>query len=263
MPFLFQLPCLLQALLATLMTYSFTLVGSALVLPFRREHPVLMDGMMAFGAGIMLASAFWSLLEPGIAMAARIGQISWVVSAIGFLSGAAFLLLGDACFARTFRRAGVQDSKRRCRLLIVSITLHNIPEGLAVGVAFGALASSVTIAQLNAAWMLALGIAIQNFPEGAAVSLPLLREGCSPKRAFWYGQLSGLVEPLAGCIGALLAASTQQILPFLLAFAGGAMVLVVVAELIPESQRQHSTSAMTVATMLGFTLMMILDVAFG
>lgn len=263
MPSVFELPCLVQALLATMMTYAFTFAGSALVLLFRQERQSLMDGMMAFGAGIMLASAFWSLLDPGIAMASSNGQIAWLVCALGFLFGGVFLLLGDRIYEHFLCKHETNDSKRRCRLLIVSITLHNIPEGLAVGVAFGALASGMTPALLNGAWMLALGIAIQNFPEGAAVSLPLLREGCTPKRAFCYGQLSGLVEPIAGILGAILASLTQRALPFLLAFAGGAMILVVVSELIPESQRSRSSTAMTIATMLGFAVMMILDVAFS
>lgn len=260
---LLRLPIWVQALLATLFTYLLTALGAALVLLLRKPRKLLMDGMMAVGAGIMLASAFWSLLEPGISLANDLRQVSWLIAAAGFLCGAFALILGDWIYLRRIRTLHPEDSRRRTCMLIVSITLHNIPEGLAVGVAFGALAADGSAVLLTAAWMLALGIGIQNFPEGAAVSMPLLREGFSPRRSFFYGQLSGLVEPVAGLLGALLAASMRQALPFLMVFAAGAMIYVVLSELIPENQTSEHPAWMTLATMLGFTLMMALDVAFG
>jgi len=249
---------LLQSLLATLLTWSVTALGAALVLFTRRTHPLMMDALLAFGAGVMLASSYFSLLAPAIDMAEGLNQLPWLVSAAGFLAGGLILLLADAIM-RHLPCAG----RRRSILLVSSITLHNIPEGLAIGVSFGALAAAFSPAALTAAWMLAIGIALQNFPEGAAVSLPLRREGMSRGRAFFYGQLSGAVEPIAGVLGCLLAVYVQWLLPFLLAFAAGAMVVVVIGELVPESQRSLRPGLMSLATMAGFAVMMILDVALG
>ena len=255
---------LLQALLATLLTWGVTALGAALVLFSRRTHPLLMDALLAFGAGVMLASSYFSLLAPGIDRAADIGQLPWLVAAAGFISGGLLLLASDRILSRCRPDFLVNaGSNRRSALLIASITLHNIPEGLAVGVGFGALAADFSPAALTAAWMLAIGIALQNFPEGAAVSLPLRREGMRRSRAFFYGQLSGAVEPLAAVVGCLLAVYVQALLPFALAFAAGAMVAVVIAELVPESQRSRSPGMMTLATLLGFAVMMVLDVALG
>ena len=249
---------LLQALLATLLTWGVTALGAALVLFTRRTHPLLMDALLAFGAGVMLASSYFSLLAHSIDMAQELGQLPWLVAAAGFLAGGALLLLADHIMHH-LPCAG----KRRSILLVSSITLHNIPEGMAVGVSFGALAAGATPAALTAAWMLAIGIALQNFPEGAAVSLPLRREGMHRGKAFFFGQLSGAVEPIAGVLGCLLAVYVQSLLPFLLAFAAGAMVIVVIAELVPESQRSAHPAIMTLWTMLGFAVLMILDVALG
>lgn len=249
---------LLQALLATLLTWGVTALGAALVLLTRRTHPLLMDALLAFGAGVMLASSYFSLLAPAIDMAAEIQQLPWLVAAAGFMAGGLLLLLADHIM-----RHLPYSGKRRSILLVSSITLHNIPEGMAVGVSFGALAVGATPAALTAAWMLAIGIALQNFPEGAAVSLPLRREGMTRRKAFFFGQLSGTVEPVAGVLGCLLAVYVQSLLPFLLAFAAGAMVVVVIAELVPESQRNLRPAWMSLATMAGFTVMMILDVALG
>ena len=198
------------------------------------------------------------LLSPAVDLAANAGQLPWLVTCSGFLAGGLTLQLADAIMV-PLPHAG----QRRSVLLVSSITLHNIPEGLAIGVSFGALAASPTPAALTAAWMLAVGIALQNFPEGAAVSLPLRREGMQRRQAFFFGQLSGAVEPVAGVLGCLLAVHVQALLPFALSFAAGAMVSVVIAELVPESQRSLRPSLMTLATMLGFTVMMILDVALG
>ena len=253
-----------QALLATIFTWSVTALGAALVIFSTRMTRRTMDGMLGFGAGVMLASSFWSLLEPGIAMAAELGQTSWLVAALGFLAGGMIPEGGEWLLRRVSRREDrPDDSRRRIRLLITSITLHNIPEGLAVGVAFGALAFTADATALAGAWMLALGIGLQNFPEGAAVSLPLRREGMGRGRAFFFGQLSGVVEPIAAVLGALLAVGVRAVLPFTLCFAAGAMIAVTVSELIPESQRNPRPAAMTRYTLLGFVVMMVLDVALG
>lgn len=261
---LLTLSPLAQALLATLLTWLVTALGAALVLFTRRTHPLLMDAMLAFGAGVMLASSYFSLLAPAIELAGTQGQLPWLVAAAGFLCGGLLLMLADHIMARRTPEFLVSvGSHRRSILLVSSITLHNIPEGLAIGVSFGALAALPPQAALTAAWMLAIGIALQNFPEGAAVSLPLRREGMSRGRAFLFGQLSGAVEPIAAVLGCLLAVYVQSVLPFALAFAAGAMVVVVIAELVPESQRSLLPALMTFATMAGFALMMILDVALG
>ncbi len=248
----------LQALLATLLTWGVTALGAALVLFTRRTHPLMMDALLAFGAGVMLASSYFSLLAPSIDMAEELNQLPWLVSAVGFLAGGALLLLADRLM-----QSRALSHRRRSILLVCSITLHNIPEGMAIGVSFGALAAEHSPAALTAAWMLAIGIALQNFPEGAAVSLPLRREGMSRRRAFFFGQLSGLVEPIAGVLGCLLAVYVEWLLPFLLAFAAGAMVVVVIGELVPESQRSLHPGLMSLVTMAGFAVMMILDVALG
>ena len=252
----------MQALLATVFTWSVTALGAAVVMMTRRTHPTAMDAMLGFGAGVMLASSFWSLLEPGIALAEELHQMGWLTAGLGLLAGGALLMVGDVLLTRVLPEE-CSDSRKRTCLLMASITLHNIPEGLAIGVAFGALTGEVTEAALTSAWMLALGIALQNFPEGAAVSLPLRREGMSRRRAFWYGQLSGIVEPIAGVLGALLAVAVRAVLPFMLTFAAGAMITVVVGELVPESQRNPRKSLMTIATLLGFAVMMVLDVGLS
>lgn len=261
---LFLLSPILQALLASLMTWALTAGGAALVIFTRRTHPTAMDGMLAFGAGVMLASSYWSLLSPAIDLAGALGQSPFWTAAAGFLLGGALLMGCDALLSRLLPHgAEITGNRRRSALLIASITLHNIPEGLAVGVTFGALAALPAPAALTGAWMLAVGIGLQNFPEGAAVSLPLRREGLPRGRAFFWGQASAIVEPVAAVLGALLAVHVQTILPFTLSFAAGAMVVVVIAELVPESQRSAHPAFMTLATMLGFAVMMILDVALG
>ena len=259
---LMAVPTPVQALIATIFTWSVTALGAAVVMMTRRKHPTAMDAMLGFGAGVMLASSFWSLLEPGIGLAEELGQISWLTAGLGLMAGGALLMVGDLLLTRLLPEE-CSDSRKRTCLLMASITLHNIPEGLAIGVAFGALTGEITEAALTSAWMLALGIALQNFPEGAAVSLPLRREGMSRRRAFWYGQLSGIVEPIAGVLGALLAVAVRTVLPFMLTFAAGAMIAVVVGELVPESQRNPRKSIMTLATMLGFMVMMVLDVGLS
>lgn len=252
---------ILDAALAGLFTWGVTALGAALVLFTRRVSTGVMDRMLGFGAGVMLASSFWSLLAPGLAQAEQLGMNSWLTAALGLMAGGGVIHWGGQWSTRMKKQT--LAAQRRCRLLIASITLHNIPEGMAVGVAFGALAAGNPAASLSGACMLALGIGLQNFPEGAAVSLPLRREGMGRGRAFWYGQLSGLVEPVSAIIGALLAASLQFALPFLLCFAAGAMIWVVLTELIPESQASPVRVPVTWWTMAGFAVMMVLDVALG
>ena len=214
--------------------------------------------MLGFAAGVMLAASYWSLLAPAIDLAGEGTLPPWLTASLGFASGAAFLWGTDRLLGRLRPREG-----NRTRLLILSITLHNIPEGLAVGVAFGALGSEPAPERLLAACAVALGIGIQNYPEGAAVSLPLLREGESRCRSFFLGQASGLVEPAAALLGALLVTLVRALLPWALSFAAGAMVLVAVHELIPECRQERSSYLGTMGIVLGFTLMMLLDVALG
>ena len=261
---LLTLSPLLQSLLATLLSWGVTALGAALVLFARKAHPLLMDALLAFGAGVMLASSYFSLLAPAIDFAEGQNQLPWLVATAGFLCGGLLVLAADHIM-QAFSPDFLSSAKghRRSILLVSSITLHNIPEGLAIGVSFGALSAGFSPAALTAAWMLAIGIALQNFPEGAAVSLPLRRDGMGRGKAFFFGQLSGAVEPIAAVLGCLLAVYVQSVLPFALAFAAGAMVVVVIAELVPESQRSIRPALMSFATMAGFSIMMILDVALG
>jgi ZIP family zinc transporter len=225
--------------------------------------------MLGFAAGVMIAASYWSLLAPAIEMAEDSGLPAWVPATVGFLMGGLFLWVADKIIPHLHlgfpmdEAEGIHTSWRRSILLVLAITLHNIPEGLAVGVAFGALASDVSSATLAGAVALALGIGIQNFPEGAAVSVPLRREGVSGLKSFWYGQLSGIVEPVAGVLGAAAVIWIKPILPYALAFAAGAMIYVVVEELIPESQLEKNTDLATMGAMGGFAVMMTLDVALG
>ena len=264
---------ILLAFLATLFTYSVTLIGASIVFLFKKVKKNIMDAMLGFAAGIMIAASFFSLLEPSLKMAESLKMIPWIVTTIGFISGGLLLFIGDRIFTKIDKKISKNKdennktkSLKRCIMLILSITLHNIPEGLAVGVAFGGIAYGIEGATLSSALMIALGIGIQNFPEGTAVSVPLRREGLSRKKAFFFGQLSGLVEPISGVLGALLILKVRTLLPFLLAFAAGAMIYVVVEELIPEAQREEGGSKTDISTLgclAGFALMMILDVALG
>lgn len=262
-----------QALIATLFTWGVTALGASLVFFFKTINKNILNGMLGFAAGVMIAASFWSLLAPGIELAEALGQTPYITAATGFLLGGGFLFLVDKLLPHlhlgldTTKAEGIKTSWQRSILLVLAITLHNIPEGLAVGVAFGAVAAGTgTSATLAGAIALAIGIGLQNFPEGAAVSIPLRREGFSRKKAFLYGQASGIVEPIAGIIGAFAVIKIQPILPYALAFAAGAMIYVVVEELIPEAQREEGgskTDISTIGAMLGFTVMMVLDVALG
>ncbi len=261
---------IVQALTATCFTWLVTAAGAALVFGARSINQRFMDSMLGFAAGVMIAASFWSLLAPGIEMAEDMGMVAWLTAAIGFLGGGIFMRLIDVFLPHLHlglgedKAEGVKTSWQRSTLLVLAITLHNIPEGLAVGVAFGAVAAGLSSATLGGAVALAIGIGLQNFPEGAAVSMPLRREGLSRKRSFFYGQLSGIVEPIAGVAGAAFVLHLRHLLPYALCFAAGAMIFVVVEELIPESQReQKNIDVVTMATMAGFAVMMMLDVALG
>ncbi|MGD2184704.1 MAG: ZIP family metal transporter, partial [Desulfobacterales bacterium] len=258
-----------QALIATLFTWFLTALGAGLVFFFRSINRKILDGMLGFAAGVMIAASYWSLLAPAIEMAEEGPLPAWVPATVGFLLGGIFLWIIDKILPHLhlgFPREeaeGIKTSWHRSVLLVLAITLHNIPEGLAVGVAFGALASDLPAASLAGAVALALGIGIQNFPEGTAVSVPLRREGFSRIKSFWYGQLSGVVEPVAGILGAVAVILVKPLLPYALAFAAGAMIYVVVEELIPESQLEKNTDIATMGAMTGFAVMMTLDVALG
>ena len=260
---------ILQALIATLFTWFVTALGAALVFFFKTINRKVLDGMLGFAAGVMIAASYWSLLAPAIEMAEESNLPAWIPATTGFLLGGLFLYIADKIIPHLHlgfpmeEAEGPKTSWHRSILLVLAITLHNIPEGLAVGVAFGALASDLPSATLAGAVALALGIGIQNFPEGAAVSVPLRREGFSRLKSFWYGQASGIVEPIAGVLGAVSVILIKPILPYALSFAAGAMIYVVVEELIPESQLEKNTDIATIGAMLGFAVMMTLDVALG
>ncbi len=268
--FLQQFSPVTQALFATLFTYGVTAAGAGLVFMNREINQRLLDALLGFAAGVMIAASFWSLLAPGIEMAEQMGHIPWLTAAIGFMGGGVFMRLIDRILPHLHpglamsQSEGIKTSWQRSTLLVLAITLHNIPEGLAVGVAFGAVAADLPSASMGGAIALAIGIGLQNFPEGTAVSMPLRREGMSRMKSFLLGQASGLVEPVAGVLGALFVLRMQNILPYALCFAAGAMIFVVVEELIPESQRNPANiDLVTMATLAGFATMMILDVALA
>ena len=259
----------LQALLATLFTWGVTALGAASVFVTTKVSRKLLESMLGFAAGVMIAASFWSLLAPAIEMSEGTGVPGWIPAVVGFLLGGAFLWVVDHILPHLHlglaieEAEGIKTTWQRSVLLVTAITLHNFPEGLAVGVAFGAVAAGLPAATLAGAIALAIGIGIQNFPEGLAVSMPLRREGFSRGKSFLYGQASGLVEPIAGVLGAAAVLLMQPILPYALSFAAGAMIYVVVEELIPESQQGQDTHMSTIGAMLGFAVMMILDVALG
>lgn len=260
-----------QALIGTLFTYGVTALGAAMVFFFKEINQKVLNGMLGFASGVMIAASFWSLLAPAIEMTEEFSTLpSWIPATVGFLLGGAFLLIVDKTLPHVHpsfkedEQEGVKSSWQRSILLVLAITIHNFPEGLAVGVAFGAVAAGIPSASIAGAVALAIGIGIQNFPEGAAVSVPLRREGLSRRKSFLYGQFSGMVEPVAGVLGAALVIVFRPILPYALAFAAGAMIYVVVEELVPSAQKdeEHNDIA-TIGAMLGFAVMMTLDVALG
>ena len=260
---------IIQALLGTTFTYAMTALGAAGVFLGKELNRKWLDAMMGFAAGVMIAASYFSLLAPAIGMSESLSVPSWFPAVVGFLAGGGFLLLIDKILPHLHpgenNPEGVKSSWQRSVLLVVAITLHNIPEGLAVGVAFGAAGAGIEGATLSSAIALALGIGIQNFPEGMAVSMPLRNENMSRRKAFMLGQYSGLVEPIAAVIGAWAVLVMRDLLPYALAFAAGAMIYVVAEELIPEAKRSagdHS-DVPTIAVMIGFAVMMLLDVALG
>lgn len=260
-------PPVLLALFAGLFTWFVTALGASLVFFFKDINIKVLNAMLGFAAGVMIAASFWSLLAPAIEMAEGGKMPAYVIVSLGFLGGGFFLWLVDKILPHvhqgTNHREGIKTSWQRSVLLVLAITFHNIPEGLAVGVAFGGLASGSPAMTLAGAISLAVGIGLQNFPEGAAVSIPLRRENMSRRKAFFIGQFSGMVEPVAAVIGAAAVVFIAPMLPFALAFAAGAMIYVVAEELIPEARLGHEGDIATIGVMFGFTLMMILDVALG
>ena len=260
---------ILGAFYASLFTWILTAAGAALVFLFKGMNRALLDGMLGFTGGVMVAASFWSLLAPGIEMSEGEGFVKVIPAAIGFALGALFLYGLDKILPhlhinfKESEKEGVKTPWHRTTLLVLAITMHNIPEGLAVGVLFGGVAAGIPEATIGGAVALALGIGIQNFPEGIAVSMPLRRHGVSRFKSFWYGQLSAIVEPIAAVIGALAVTFFTPILPYALAFAAGAMIFVVVEEVIPETQRDKYTDIATLGFIGGFIIMMTLDVALG
>ncbi len=264
-----QFSPVIQALFATIFTWGVTAFGAAGVFLSKEISRKLLDGMLGFAAGVMIAASYWSLLAPSIDISASLGVPSYMPPAIGFMAGGIVLWAIDRTLPHlhlnmpTASAEGVKTTWQRSILLVLAITMHNLPEGMAVGVAFGAAAAGIPGASLPGAIALAIGIGIQNFPEGLAISAPLRREGFSRFRSFWYGQLSAIVEPLGAVIGAAAVITMRHILPYALAFAAGAMIFVVIEELIPEAEQGQNTDIATAGAMVGFTVMMILDVALG
>lgn len=259
----------LAAFLATLFTWGLTALGASLVFLFKKMNRAFFDGMLGFTGGVMVAASFWSLLAPGIEMSPGEGFIKVIPAVVGFAAGALFLFGLDKVLPHLHvnfqmnQKEGIKTPWHKSTLLTLAITLHNIPEGLAVGVLFGAAAAGFDGATIGGAVALALGIGLQNFPEGLAVSMPLRRQGLSPMRSFNYGQLSAAVEPVAAVLGAWAVLTFEPILPYALSFAAGAMIFVVVEEVIPESQQEHYTDIATMGFIGGFIIMMTLDVGLG
>jgi len=257
------------ALIATIFTWIMTAAGASLVMFFKSMHRRWFDGMLGFTGGVMVAASFWSLLSPSIEMSEGDGFVKVIPAATGFLLGALFIYMLDKLTPHlhiNFKEDEAEGPKtdwHSTTLLVLAITLHNIPEGLAVGVLFGGAAMGIDGATTTGALALAIGIGIQNFPEGLAVSMPLRRQGVSARKSVWYGQLSAIVEPVAGVLGALLVLQIEPLLPYALAFAAGAMIYVVVEEVIPETQRDKYTDFATLGFIGGFIVMMTLDVGLG
>ncbi|HRE51272.1 MAG TPA: ZIP family metal transporter [Flavitalea sp.] len=265
--FLESINPIIAALYATIFTWLVTAAGASFVFFFKTMNRSVLDGMLGFTGGVMVAASIWSLLIPAIDMSNGEGFVKVGPAVIGFLIGAAFLYSLDKLLPHmhaNFKQVeGVKSPWQKTTLLILAITLHNIPEGLAVGVLFGGVAAGIPEATIAGAVGLAIGIGLQNFPEGIAVSMPLRRMGISRKKSFFYGQLSAVVEPIAGVLGALSVVFFTPILPYALAFAAGAMIFVVVEEVIPEAQQNKNSDVATLGFIAGFIVMMTLDVALG
>lgn len=264
-----SIPPVLAAFYATLFTWFLTALGASTVFFFKNINRVLLDGLLGFTGGVMVAASYWSLLAPAIAMSDGEGFVKVIPAAVGFILGALFLFGLDKALPHlhiNFKekdKEGIKTPWQRTTLLVLAITLHNIPEGLAVGVLFGGVAAGIPEASIAGALTLAIGIGIQNFPEGIAVAMPLRRMGMSRKKSFLYGQSSAIVEPIAGVLGAVAVTFFTPLLPYALAFAAGAMIFVVVEEVIPETQQDKNTDIATLGFIGGFVVMMILDVALG
>ena len=258
-----EINVILQAFLAATFTFLITSLGSALVFCFKKVNKNISDIILGISAGIMLAASYFSLLNPAIESAKTLSNCAALVVAFGFFLGGLLLFTTDKIFSKLMKKKKKKDNSKKIFLLVSSITIHNIPEGLSIGVAFGSVFYGLPGATTLAALGLALGIGLQNFPEGCAVSLPLRQAGMSRMKAFLIGALSGLVEPIAAVIGAILVLKVQFVMPILLSFAAGAMIYVIVEELIPESQQNSNQDIVTLYTLVGFIIMMILDVALG
>lgn len=250
-----------QSLLATLFTYGVTALGASLVFFFKSVNQKLLDMMMGFAAGVMIAASFWSLLAPAIELATQLGRNAWLTAAMGFALGGVFVIATDIFLSKA-RFTNKNDKLKRSILITTAVTLNNIPEGLAVGIAFGSVALNIEGTSLLTATMLALGIGLQNFPEGTCVAMPLRRDGVSRLKSFLVGQASGIVEPIAGVLGVLFAITMRSAMPLTLAFSAGSMIAVVCSELIPESFKDNKRVA-SVGVLLGFIVMMVLAVALG
>lgn len=266
----YELQPLIQVIIATIFTWGMTALGAAIVFTTKSFNQKFLDSMLGFAGGVMIAASFWSLLSPALEMAESSSLPSWIPVAIGFMLGGIFLWTVDKLLPHLHpnmpitEAEGISHQKRnRSTLLVLAITLHNIPEGLAVGVSFGAVALGSPSATIAGAVALAIGIGIQNIPEGIAVSMPLLRDGYTKKKSFLFGQFSGMVEPISAIIGFLAVSFIQPILPLALAFAAGAMIFVVAEEVIPSSQEEGNKDLAVISLMIGFTIMMILDVSLG
>ena len=250
---------ILLAFLATLFTYIITILGASIVFLFKNFNQKILDIMMGFAGGVMIAASFWSLLAPAISLLEQLNRPKYLETSIGFVLGGSFILLSDIFLSKKIK---VEENKKKILLITSAVTLHNIPEGMAIGVAFGSLSLNIPEVSLIGASLLALGIGLQNFPEGLCVSLPLRKSGMPRKKAFFYGQMSGIVEPIFGVIAAIGAMFIQNIMPILLSFSAGAMIAVVTSELIPDSFKDNKLLA-SIGLLLGFSVMMILDVALG
>lgn len=265
--YLIHLPYPTQAFLAGIFTWGITALGAGIIFFFKKINKTFLDGMLGFSAGVMIAASFFSLLSPAIEKCKDLNINPWFITTLGFILGGLLLFIGDKIYDLydkkhpKKRKNSKNDSIKRCIMLIAAITLHNIPEGMAIGVAFGSIQYNMNT--LASAMILTLGIGIQNFPEGSAISVPLIREKVSKGKAFFLGQLSAIVEPISAFLGALLITKINNLLPFMLSFAAGAMIYVVVEELIPESQTNKRKDIMAIFTLIGFSLMMVLDVALG
>lgn len=256
---------ILQTLCATIFTWGITALGALIVCFFKEPNKKILDTILGFSAGVMIAASFWSLLSPALDLSLELGYVEWLLPTLGFIFGGLFVLISDKFLDKVLKNRKLtknKDSLKRSILLISAITIHNIPEGMAIGVAFGGLANEVSGISAIGAIMLALGIGIQNFPEGAAVSLPLRKEGYSRFKSFMIGQASAIVEPLSALIGIVLVMYIRSVLPFLLSFAAGAMIVVVARELLPESVKGNKNLS-TLGLIVGFIIMMVLDVALG